>query len=126
MSAPTVDRDLSEIPTPQEIGKMLIWLNRNLRDAAGEIRRLDEATARAKVTYVKVHAKAFIDAQGSMDLRRRLAEVQSADALLAYELAEVELRGAKERIKTLYSQVESTRSLNALARAEAGLAGAFA
>ncbi|MCK9901225.1 hypothetical protein [Glutamicibacter sp. V16R2B1] len=121
MTAPTME--LPEIPSPQEIARMFVWLNQQLRAAAATARDADEKAAKARVAFIKAKASAFIHASGAMDLRKAIADEESADVLLTAELADVEARAARERIKVLRDQLESTRSLNAVLRAEMGLAG---
>lgn len=104
--------------SPNSIAARLLELSRLLDDATDEIAELDDTAVRAKGAYQVAHARAFIDAQGAMDMRKQLAIKDVADEWLEFELADAKVRACKERIRTLHQQIDIGRSLGAAARSE--------
>jgi hypothetical protein len=82
-----------------------------LDKATDEYPHLDEEAVRAKQTLEVAYARAFLDATGSMDLRRHIATYETQNQNLQYELAQVKVRALKERIRTLGTQIEVGRSI---------------
>ena len=82
-----------------------------LDSATTEIAVLDEESVRAKSAYEVAYARAFLDNQGSMDLRKQIAIYETQDTNLTYEIAAQKVRACKERIRTLAIQIEVGRSL---------------
>lgn len=99
------------IPTQMQALERLAELSRMLDAATTEIAILDEEAVRAKASYEVAFARAFLDNQGSMDLRKQIAIYETRDENLVYEIAQQKLRACKERIRTLAIQIEVGRSL---------------
>lgn len=108
--------------TPAEIIRTLSTISKEIDDLTDELARLDEAAVRARQEYKVSFARAFLTADGSMDIRRYTAETETADAQLAYELADQEHRAAVAQLKALRDRLEVGRSLGALVRLEWGSA----
>jgi hypothetical protein len=111
--------------TPNQIALRLSQLSRDLDTQSSQIEALDVAAVQARHAYELAFARAFLDPenQGSVDVRKQLAVLATADEKLTAETAEAVLRAARTRIGTLKTQIETGRSLNALMRAEISLAG---
>lgn len=105
-------------PTTHSVIGRLSELSRLLDAATDEIARLDEEAVRAKQTHEVAYAEAFLTAEGSIDVRKQTATLRVREVKLARELAEQKVRACQERIRTLRSQLEVGRSLNAAVRTE--------
>ena len=99
------------IPNHQQALERLAELSKLLDKATDEIAVLDEEAVRAKQLYEVAYARAFLDAIGSMDLRRQIATYETREQNLTMELAQAKVRAIKERIRTLGTQIEVGRSL---------------
>ena len=99
------------IPSHQQALERLAELSRLLDKATDEIAEADEEAVRAKQLYEVAYARAFLDAIGSMELRRQIANYETKEENLTMELAQARVRAIKERIRTLGTQIEVGRSL---------------
>lgn len=99
------------IPNHAASLERLAELSRMLDKATDEIAVLDEEAVRAKQTYEVAYARAFLDAAGSMDLRKQIAIYETQVESLTMELAQAKVRALKERIRTIGTQIEVGRSL---------------
>ena len=110
---------MSEL-TPAAITRTLSQISKEIDELTDELARLDEAAVRARQDYKVAYARAFLTADGSMDIRRYTAETATADALLASELADQQHRAAVAQLKALRDRLEVGRSLGAIMRLEWG------
>lgn len=99
------------IPNHAQALERLAELSRLLDKATEEIAQVDEETVIAKQAYEIAYARAFLDAIGSMDLRKQIAIYETQTENLTAELTAARLRAIKERIRTLGTQIEVGRSL---------------
>lgn len=99
------------IPTQAVALERLAELSRMLDSATTEIAVLDEEAVRAKAAFEVAYARAFLDAMGSMDVRKQVAIYETQVESLTYELAQMKVRACKERIRTLGVQIEVGRSI---------------
>lgn len=106
--------------TPATIVKTLSDIGRRLDAQAEAVEELDQQHVELKAAYRKAFAVAFLHAQGSNDVRRYTAEVETADLHLEVEAAEQLLRAAKESLRVLRDRLEIGRSLGAVMRLEYG------
>lgn len=109
---------MTGLPTPREVAVQLAGIGRDLDHKTAEIAALDEEAVRARVAFEKEYARAFINADGAMDVRKQLAVLATEVHKLEAELADVKLRAAKEAIRTLRDRLDIGRSLNAAVRSE--------
>jgi hypothetical protein len=107
-----------EILTPAAIVSTLSQIGRELDVKADELADLDEEHVRLRGAYKSAYARAFMDAEGSVDARKYAAEIGTEDLALEVELAEQVLRAARESIKVLRDRLEIGRSLGAVMRLE--------
>lgn len=84
--------------------------------ATDELAALDEEAVQAKQTYEVDYARAFLKAEGPIDVRKHEATVQTAAQRLAYELAYAKHRGCKERMNTLRNQLSTGQTVSAALR----------
>ena len=108
--------------TPAEIMRTLSTISREIDDLTVELTKLDEEAVRARQAYKVAHAKQFLTAEGSMDIRKNTAELAVADLQLASELADQQHRAAVTQLRALRDRLEVGRSLGALVRLEWGQA----
>lgn len=101
----------------------LAQLSRELDAAQAELARAQEVAVRNRHAANVAEAKAFLVAEGSVDARRKIALVETADLLLTAELAEAKVRSQQQNFQKLRSQAEIGRTLIASSRAEMQLAG---
>ena len=99
------------IPNHAQALERLAELSRLLDKATEEIALVDEEAVKAKQTYEIAYARAFLNAIGSMDLRKQIATIETETENLTAELTAARLRAIKERIRTLGTQIEVGRSL---------------
>ena len=84
--------------------------------ATDELAVLDEQAVEAKQVFEVAYARAFIEAEGSVDMRKHLATVRTASERLAFELAYAKHRACKERINTLRNQLSTGQTVSAALR----------
>jgi hypothetical protein len=104
--------------TPHTVVRTLSQIGLDLDAKADEVEQLDSDWVRLKAAYRSAYARAFMDAAGSVDVRKYTAEIDTADLLLEAELAEQVLRAAKEALRVLRDRLEIGRSLGAVLRME--------
>jgi hypothetical protein len=108
--------------TPQQVIETLSKIARDIDEVTDDIARLDEEAVRARASYKTAFARAFLGADGAMDVRRYTAELQTADLFLFHELADQKHRAAVSQIRALRDRLEVGRSLGPLIRLEWGQA----
>jgi hypothetical protein len=63
--------------TPAQIIETLTRIAKDIDDATDDIARLDEAAVRARVAFKTAYARAFLTSEGSMDVRKYTAELET-------------------------------------------------
>lgn len=111
-------RPLASNLTFADITETLADISRDIEKAAHAAAAADLEATKRRVAYKGAHARAFLTADGAMDIRRETAMLTTQDELLAYELAQAEHRAAVEQIRVLRDRLEVGRSIGALIRAE--------
>lgn len=106
------------LPNQSDVIKRLSELSLMLDNATTDIGQLDDHAVKAKSIYEVKFAKAFLSNEGSMDLRKQIANLDCADEKLAMEIADAQVRAVKERINTLRSQISIGQSLSAALRTQ--------
>lgn len=105
------------------IAARLADLSRQLDKATGDAYLLDDKAVRAKHAYEIAFSRAFLSADGSMDVRKHKSVLETDVLKLDAEIADQVLRACRTRIATIKVQIETGRSLSAALRAEISLAG---
>lgn len=106
--------------TPQQVIETLTKISKDIDETTDEIALRDVEAVRARVAHKVAYARAFLSIDGSMDIRRYTAELETADTLLASELADQQHRAAVSSIRALRDRLEVGRSLGPLIRLEWG------
>lgn len=118
-----MSRATSNLSTLNEVNAELIRLADALEHVTGQLIQVDtKATqARAKADYAET--RAFLDAEGAMDLRKQIAKAAAKDDDWAARTAEAEVRHARAKIADLKERIETVRSIGANLKAEASIYG---
>jgi hypothetical protein len=99
------------------LGAELSRLSRELDSAQRDLVTAEDQAARARHRADLAEARAFIGAEGSVEIRKRLAfeatEVHQLDAAVA----EAGVRAARSRLSVLRSRIDTGRSLYSASRA---------
>jgi hypothetical protein len=114
---------VSGTPDLGEIAERLGALSRELDKVTGQAEELDRAAVISRHGWELEFARAFLGADGAVDVRKQKAVIATGDAKLESELDEARLRACKARIATIKVQIDTGRSLGAALRAEVSLAG---
>lgn len=104
--------------TPAEVARFLMGLSRRLDDLVDEYRKLGEAAAEAKRVAEREEASAFLQAEGTVDTRKRMAILSSSDQRFAADIAERRLLACREAIRATQIRIDVGRTLSATSREE--------
>lgn len=104
--------------TPAAVIQTLSDIARQIDAKADEIAELDREATVTRQEYKKAYARAFLTADGAMDIRRYKAEEATADLSLQAELAEQVLRAARARIAVLRDRLDVGRSVGSIVKME--------
>ena len=102
----------------QEIVAQLTELTIELKSTVAELADLDELAVRAEWKERQAYARAFMSMNGSMEIRKQQAIIDTSIVALERELADMQVRAAKARIKYLEVAFDAIRSISAARRAE--------
>jgi len=106
--------------TPEQLISTLSQISRDIDETTKELVELDRKAVEARAEFRVAFARVFLNTEGSVELRKRVAEIDTQSQYLAAEIAEQELRAAGHSIRALRDRLDVGRSLNALARMEWG------
>ena len=107
--------------TPQQVIDTLASISKDIDDTTRDIARLDEALVRARVAHEVAYAKSFLSIEGSMDVRRYTAVLETQGSRLELEIAEQKHRAAVGSLRALRDRLEVGRSISPLVRLEWGM-----
>lgn len=91
------------------------------RTAAYRAAEHDAATKRAAAELAQ--ARAFLNADGAMDLRKQVARIEAAPLLGAADVAEALVRVLKQEIRNIETSIDCSRTTAATIRAELSTLG---
>lgn len=111
------------LPTLTDVAMRLAELSRDLDRATGDADALDRKAVVLRHAYETAYSRAFLDADGAMDIRKHKAVLETEHLKLEAEIADQVLRACRTRISTIKMEIETGRSLSAAIRAEVSLAG---
>lgn len=109
--------------TLTDIAARLADLSRQLDKATGDADALDRKAVTSRHAYEVAFSRAFLSAEGSMDVRKHKAVLETEERKLDAEIDDQVLRACRARIATIKVQIDTGRSLSAAVRAEVSLAG---
>ena len=114
---------MSGVLTSNDVALQLARLSRQLDELVQEIGRAEIAAVNAREDFTLAHSKAFLRAEGPMDVRKHVAIEATHLERLAAETAEAVVRGLRRQIDTVRVRVDVGRSVGAALRSEISLAG---
>ena len=109
--------------TANDVALQLAQLARDLDRLIRELGDAEREAVNAREDLTLAHAKAFLSAEGPMDIRKHLAIEATHQARLDAELAEAKVRGLKRSVDSVKVRIDVGRSVGAVVRSEAALAG---
>lgn len=109
--------------TPNAIAANLIALGKELIALVNEFEAVEVEAANARREAEVAYARAFMGAEGAMDMRKQMAIATTSDLRYLADLSERKVASCKEAIKALHLRVEIGRTLSATVRDEMKLAG---
>lgn len=110
--------------TSSDVAAHLASLSRQLDSLVREIADAERAAVNAREDYTLAQARAFLSAEGAMDVRKYGSIEATHGERLAAELAEATVRGLRRSIDSTRIRIDVGRSVGAALRAEVGLAAA--
>lgn len=114
---------VSDMLTPNRIAKTLMELARDLDTTVGQLEFADRDMVEKRAAADLAYSRAFLAAEGSMDIRRHVATEKTHQIRLDAEVADALVRHLRRRIDAIKTRVDTGRSLGAALRAELALAG---
>lgn len=116
---------MSDAPlTANGIASQLATLSRQLDSLVRQIGEAETAAVNAREDFTMAQAKAFLTAEGPMDVRKYVAVEATHAERVAAELAEATVRGIRRQIDSVRVRIDVGRSVGAAMRSEASLASA--
>lgn len=104
--------------TANDVSVELLRLGGALETVVDALCAADDDAVKAKLAYDLRYSKAYILADGSIELRKHAALVETHEWRLRAELADVTVRNLRRKVESLRIQVDTTRSIGAAIRAE--------
>jgi hypothetical protein len=107
--------------TPNQLASRLINLDREMHSLTKALGELDREAVKAREGFTLAFAKAFLRADGAMDVRRYVATEATHMERLTAETAEASVRDKRAQVRAVESSIDVARSLNSLTKAEMSL-----
>ena len=107
-----------ELLTPQQVVNYLTELGRDLEATVGMLKDADMDAAEKRHAANVAESTAFVESEGSMELRKHTARLAAAQKEKDALVAEALVRYLKARIKSLETRIDIGRSYGAAVRAE--------
>lgn len=109
--------------TPNQVAANLAALARELDQAIRAIESADRDRVEKRGAYDLAYARAFINAEGSMDIRRYVATEQTHAKRMDADVADATFRHLQRRIAAINTRVDVGRSVNSALKTEMSLTG---
>jgi hypothetical protein len=110
-------------PTKEEIATWLGVLVRQLDAKVVEYAHLCDEAAEARRIAEVAFARHFLSAEGAMDARRQIANLEAANERFGADVAERKVAACKEAIRALHLKIDVGRTASANVRAELAALG---
>lgn len=110
--------------TANDVALNLARLSRDLDDCVQRLNDADAEAVEARENLTLSYAKAFLTAEGAMEVRKHIATERTHNERLVAETADQVVRGLRRQVDTLRIRIDVGRSMGAALRAETALAGA--
>lgn len=115
MSAPVL--------TSSDVAQQLGLLGRELDLTVEQIREADFDATKKRGAFDLAYSRAFVGADGSMEIRKHLAVIATFQLREAADVADALVRHLRRRIDAVGKRIEVGRSIGTTVRAESSLAG---
>jgi hypothetical protein len=109
--------------TAADVAAQLAELGQALSLLVTQIEAAERKAVNAREDYTLALSKAFLRAEGPMDVRKHQSIVDTHGERLAAETAEAEVRGLRRQIDSVKVRVEVGRSVGSTVRSELAMAG---
>ncbi len=106
-----------------QVAHHLLELSRELDVITKTLNAADVEAAKLAEDAKLAESKAFVTADGPMDMRKHSAIIDTHDIRLKARVAEAMVRGHQRTVRTLQSRIDVGRSHGATVRAETQMAG---
>lgn len=119
----TWDGDIYETPLADdmpaaEISRAMIPTRRIAWAHVREMRRLAAQKTDARKTAKVTYARALLEAEGPVEVRKAIATLASADAQFDYDIADELISAQRQALEAAHDDFEAVRSINADMRAD--------
>jgi hypothetical protein len=109
--------------TSNDVAQQLAGLARQLDALVKQLDGAEREAVNRREDYTLALAKAFLSAEGAMDVRKHRSIEATHSERLQAELAEATVRGLRRSIDTVKIRIDVGRSVGAAIRSEINLAG---
>ncbi len=114
---------MTQVLTSTDVARTLARLGRDLDDAVEAIHQADDDAVQKRAAFDLAFSRAFVAGDGSVDLRRHKAVIDTHQLRLDADVADALVRHLKRRIDAISKRIEVGRSIGTTVRAESSLAG---
>lgn len=104
--------------TPAMVSARLANLSRELQNKVGEIPALQREANETGAAYKSAHAKAYLQAEGTIDERKAIAYLETEYLLIKWESAKAVLSAARDSIRLLKDQIKIGQSIGSIVKME--------
>ncbi len=111
----------AETVTPLEAVKNLGNISRDIDVAADQLRDADRKSVDASEAFTMAYNKAFVAAEGSVEMRKSLATLATHTERYTAAVAEANVRDWRNRIRVMERRIDVGRSMVGVLRAESNL-----
>lgn len=109
--------------TPRTLLDNLGSLSRRLDDAQADLAKAEDEAARSKHAADLTDAKAFLAAEGAVEVRKRKAFVETETHHLTAAVAEAGVKAARSALAVLRTKIDVGRTLVSAAKSEQQASG---
>lgn len=110
--------------TANDVASQLSKLARQLDELVKGMDHAEREAVNKREDYTLALSRAFLAAEGPMDVRKHKSIADTHAERLAAELAEATVRGLRRQIDSVKVRIDVGRSVGAAVRSELNLAGA--
>lgn len=109
--------------TPNQVAKNLAELARELDRTIRAMEHAERDAVEKRGAFDLAYSRAFLAAEGSMDLRKHQAVLTTHDKRMAADVADALVRHLRRQVDAVKVRVEVGRSVNSAIKTEMNLAG---
>lgn len=115
--------DVNETPLaddmpPVELNRVMVATRRIAWSHVNEMRQLCSQRAQAHKTATILYAKAMLESEGPVEVRKAAAKLAAADAQFDYDVADELISTCRQALQACHDDFEAVRSMNSDVRAE--------